>query len=286
MPFHQFLFADYSGAESEAAQRKAIALWSCEAGDLPRKLHAPGGEGFTRATLRARILEELRKATAHKRRVLFGLDHQWSWPRDLWKAAGLETLPWREALDALVEGEGPRPPLGLARDFPKAFNAFAGADIFHCRVVTQAKAYGLPKESDWAGDPNRLTEGLLPGAKPATRLGGIGAVAGQTLAGLLELHLLLREAEAEGLAVRAWPFEADHDPGRGHLGLEVYPGAFNRGEKSDDADARACCAWAQAEQAAGHLGRRLDLRGLAPEALARVRLEGWILGADPGKLAP
>ena len=62
------------------------------------------------------------------------------------------------------------------------------------------------------GDPVRLTERAMPGAKPATRLGGTGSVAGQTLAGLAELHrepvLLLREvleARPEGSA----PAESD-----------------------------------------------------------------------------
>ena len=192
--FDTFLFADYSGAASPSAQRRAIALWRLDRGGRPRKVGGP----FTRETLREALLRALVEATRAGRRVLFGIDHQWSWPRDLWGAAGLAGRPWRAALRSLVDGEGGRPPLGPAHVFPAAFNAWAGAAIFHCRVKGLARAYGMPTTRDWRGDPVRLAERAMPGAKPATRLGGTGAVAGQTLVGLVELHRLLEDARRLG----------------------------------------------------------------------------------------
>ncbi len=271
--FDTFLFADYSGAASASAQRRAIALWRLDRGASPRKVRGP----FTRPQLREAVLAELVEATRETRRVLFGIDHQWSWPRDLWRAAGLDALSWREALARLVSGGDGRPPLGPAHVFPAAFNAWAGAGIFHCRVRGLARAYGVPTSSGWTGDPVRLAERAMPGAKPATRLGGTGAVAGQTLVGLRELHRLLEDARRLRVPVLVWPMDALADDGRRHVGCEIYP-SFCRPvhvAKTDDADARWTCRWA----ARADLGALLDLRR-APRAVREAaRLEGWILGA-------
>jgi hypothetical protein len=271
--FDSFLFADYSGAASESAQRRAIALWRLDRGVRPRKVPGP----FTREALREALLDHLGAATREDRRVLFGIDHQWSWPRDLWAAAGLAGRPWRDALRALVDGGGGRPPLGPAPVFAAAFNAWAGASIFHCRVRGLARAWGVPTRADWTGDPVRFTERAMPGAKPATRLGGAGAVAGQTLVGLVELDRLLRDARRRRVPVRVWPMEALEDDGRGHVGCEIYP-SFCRPphvRKTDDADARWACRWASRADLAG----ALDLRTAAPRVADAARLEGWILGA-------
>lgn len=273
--FDVFVFADYSGAAAEAAQRRAIALWRLDRGRRPRKVRGP----FTRQDLRQELLEILARETRGNRRVLFGIDHQWSWPFDLWKIAGLHRRRWRSALASLVEGEGSRPPLGPAHAFPSAFNAWSGEAVFHCRLKGLARRYGLPTASDWNGDAVRLTERAMPGAKPATRLGGTGSVAGQTLTGLAELHHLLLDAETAGIPVVAWPMDALADDGRSHVGVEIYP-SFCRPPhvpKSDDADARAVCTWA----ARADLARALDLTDAPARVRRSARLEGWILGASP-----
>jgi hypothetical protein len=271
--FDAFVFADYSGAAAQSAQRRAIALWRKDGDGPARKVRGL----FTRALLRERLLEILDAETRRDRRVLFGIDHQWSWPRDLWRAARLEDRPWREALASLVEGDGGRPPLGPAHVFPAAFNAWAGAPVFHCRVRSLAARYGVPSRPSWRGEAVRLAERAMPGAKPATRLGGTGAVAGQTLVGLVELHRLLADALARGIPIVAWPMDALADDGRSHVGAEIYP-SFCRPPhvpQSDDADARAACEWA----ARADLGRLLDLRRASDAVRASARLEGWILGA-------
>lgn len=249
-------------------------------GSVPRKIAGP----FTRDTLREALLEHLVDATRRGHRILFGVDHQWSWPRDLWRAARLDGAPWRRALASLVLGDGRRPPLGPPDTFPAAFNAFARAAIFHSRVGGLAGRYGIPTVSDWRGDPVRLTERAMAGAKPATRLGGAGAVAGQTLHGLGHLHQLLVDGAVAGVPILAWPFDALVDDGRSHVGVEIYPSFCRPASipKSDDADARACCEWA----AAADLARSLDLRP-APLAVRRIaRVEGWILGARWESLTP
>jgi hypothetical protein len=278
--FDAFLFADYSGAASESVQRRSITLWRLDRGGRPRKVPGP----FTRDHLRRTLLRLLARATGEGRRVLFGIDHQWSWPRDLWAVCGLSRLHWRRALASLVAGDGSRPPLGPAHAFPAAFNAWAGRSIFHCRVRGLARRYDVPTIPDWSGDPVRLTERAMPGAKPATRLGGTGAVAGQTLVGLAELHRLLGEAEAEGIPILVWPMDALADDRRSHVGVEIYPSFCRpaRIRKSDDADARWACHWS----ARADLRRALNLTG-APSAVRRAaRLEGWILGAAAGPPGP
>jgi hypothetical protein len=270
--FDVFLFADYSGAAEPSAQRRAIALWRLDRGGRPQKIRRP----LDRNGLREAILDVLAEQGAKGRRVLFGIDHQWSWPHDLWAIAGLADRPWRRALRSLVEGEGDRPPLGPPDVFPRAFNAWAGRAVFHCRVRRLALRYGLPSQSDWRGDPVRLTERLVPGAKPATRLGGTGAVAGQTLVGLVQLHRLLEGARRRGLPVLAWPMEALRDDGRSHVGLEIYPSLLrpSRVPKTDDSDARWCCLWASRAD----LSRELDLTRATRTVRAIARREGWILG--------
>ena len=278
--FDVFLFADYCGAASEATQRRAIALWRLDRGRPSRKVPGP----FTRTGLREALLEILARETRRNRRVLFGIDHQWSWPLDLWRLAGLHRRRWRSALASLVRGEGSRPPLGPPHVFPAAFNAWARRAVFFCRVRRLARSYGLPTSADWEGDAVRLGERAMPGAKPATRLGGTGSVAGQTLTGLVELHRLLVDAERAGVPVVAWPMDVLADRGRGHVGVEIYP-TFCRPRgvpQSDDADARAACTWA----ARADLGRALDLTGAPSRVRRAASLEGWILGADPEALRP
>lgn len=271
--FDLYVIADYSGAASTSGQRQAIALWQLARGRRPRKVRGP----FTRATLRQALLDILARATREERRVLFGIDHQWAWPRDLWRVAGLEGRRWRAALASLVEGEGSRPPLGPPHVFPAAFNAWAGQPIFHCRVRRLARSYGLPTTSTWPGDPVRLTERAMPGTKPATRLGGTGAVAGQTLVGLGELHRLFADAREAGIPLLAWPMDALVDDGRSHVGVEIYPSFCRprRVPKSDDADARSVCTWA----ARSDLARLLDLTPAPERVREAARIEGWILGA-------
>jgi len=283
--FDTFLFADYSGAEAPAAQRTAISLFRLDTRDpAPRKIRGP----FVRATLREAIVEQIETATREGRRVLFGIDHQWSWPRDLLGAASLSGLSWREALSRLAAGHGTLPPLGPPSVYARAFNLAAGTSIFHCRVKTLAKKYGVPTSSSWSGNPVRLVETLTKGAKPATRLGGTGAVAGQTLAGLRELRLLVGELERRGLPFKAWPFDTLHDDGRSHIGCEIYPGYYRRdliargkhrvrpGWSEHDRDAALSCVWARSVR----LAASLDLRRESADTREVARIEGWILGAS------
>ena len=279
--FDTFIFADYSGAESAAAQRSAISLFRLDRPSTrPRKVDGP----FTRETLRERLVDMLAEASNQGRRVLFGIDHQWSWPLDLLSLARVGNRSWRESLRVLVEGRNGFPPLGSPSTFASAFNRSAGVSVFHSRVNGLAAKYGIPTRSAWRGNPIRLTESLMAGAKPSNRLGGTGAVAGQTIMGLIELHQLFTELTRRNVPAIAWPFDSLHDDGRSHVGCEIYPGFCKRElgnrliRKADwrdhDFDAAAVCRWA----ATSDLAVLLDLRSQSDRANARAA-GGWILGA-------
>lgn len=280
--FDTFLFADYSGASDARAQRAAISLFRLDvAHGQPKKVNGP----FTRATLRDTLVDELDQATRDGRRVLFGIDHQWSWPRDLLAVAGVHRLAWRMMLERLVNGVGAFPALGEPSTYAAAFNRGAGLPVFYSRVKGFASRYGIPSTSSWSGNPVRLTETLMPGAKPSNRVGGTGAVAGQTLTGLAELHRLFEETSRRGLPVTAWPFEALYDDGSSHIGCEIYPGyckralgdTFNakREWSEHDRDAAAVCMWACRTD----LAPLLDLRKEPAVSRHTAGREGWILGA-------
>ena len=282
--FDTFLFADYSGAEDASAQRTAISLFRIERGrSAPRKIRGP----FTRTSLRECLVDELDAATQADRRVLFGIDHQWSWPIDLLRVAGTDRLSWRVMLQELVRGRGNLPPLSAPSTYAAAFNRATGHSVFHSRVLGIARRYGIPSKPSWAGRAVRLTESVMPGAKPSNRLGGTGAVAGQTIAGLAELHRLFEETDARGLPLIAWPFDALADDGSTHIGCEIYPGFCKRelsrtgglrrspAWSDHDFDAASVCAWA----ARANLAGLLDLTKEGALTRRAAKREGWILGA-------
>lgn len=285
--FDTFLFADYSGARDERAQEAAIALWRQNAGTtFPRRLLGP----FTREALRDRIVDELRQATQENRRVLFGIDHQWSWPYDMWQVAGIDTdLSWRDALTKLCFGSERLPPLGAPHEFAAAFNRASGTQVFYSNVRRFAARYGIPTRPRWNGQAQRLTETVMRGAKPANRLGGTGAVGGQTMEGLRQLKLLIADAQRLQLPLKVWPFDTLSDAPPFHIGAEIYPGHCKRwlrshgvsvarpGMSGHDIDAASVCLWAQRAP----LRELLDLSHVPAQVRGLVLREGWILGAEP-----
>ena len=110
--FDRYVFADYSGQQDDGPQRAAISLWIADHGAEPHP-ETNDGAGFTRIELRLFIEKYLAAATRDGCRVVFGTDHQWSWPRSLWAAAGLPNGTWRERIQSLVHGADLRPALTI-----------------------------------------------------------------------------------------------------------------------------------------------------------------------------
>ena len=125
----------------------------------------------------------------------------------------------------------------------------------------------------------RVTEERAGSAKSVFHFDVPGSVAKSTHAGLPWLRYL---REQMGERVFFWPFDGwDVPPARSAV-VEVYPSlwrkAFPRGGRSDDQhDAYSAAEWMRCADRDGTLGAFLRPR-LAPEDLAKARIEGWILG--------
>jgi hypothetical protein len=298
-PFDTYLFADYSGHPDEAKQRGSIAVWVAHGSEQPRR-ETRDGSGFTRSELREFIVKLLKIETAAGRRVIFGFDHQLSWPLKLWSTAKAEGT-WRERLNSLVRGDG-RPTLTTttrATDYMAAFNHWASGSPhtgpFYLKVST-GTFIGRVIPVGWQSlrVRLRLTELDAGGGFPATEFGK-DRVAGQTLCGLPQLHALLADCQKEEVRVACWPFDGlsiSHPAYAGaHVCVEVYPSLYPEGgwEEVDGADAedrdsmdawRSCCAVQRADQD-GNLAGLMDLSVLTPELGRQVAIEGWIFGVIP-----
>jgi AAA domain len=282
--FDRYLMADYSGAKDEKVQRSAIVLCRAEReADNPLLVDTQ----FTRGTLRERLLDEIRGATKSGRRLLFGIDHQFSWPFGLLATCGLDHLSWRDVLMALGTGTYGGPALSHPAEFCAAFNAYALGRGHPAPFFSPAGTYGLPNQfQPRATLPFRETELALQrlgwNPKSATEIGVRGAVGGQTVLGMLELHRLHVAIKTEGLPVAFWPFDGAsiRSPSYAgkHVGVEIYPTALRprHWPPSDAADAIGATLASRDADTDGRLTEWLEVTG-DHEAAAAAR-EGWILG--------
>ncbi|MCD1260046.1 hypothetical protein B5M42_014625 [Paenibacillus athensensis] len=279
----------------EAAQSGPVGEASAPA-RLAEEVKA--AKGFTRQTLWEEALQLLRAASSASERVLFGFDHNYSFPAGFYDAVtGRAPGSWRELVDWLyatmqdfVEND---------RLLPRKWAAM------HNRLLEQRHGWPVgpfwgphfqPMQRRFAYTPGnapyrtgeapcirdrRLTELEHPTAKPVFQLGGNGAVGLQSLFGIYYLSKLLTCCAQEGIAVHAWPYDGWTIPQTGHVLIEVYPTLFvpKTERRSDAGDAEACAKWAQKADEGGLLGELLAKpSGLDQAAEDRVRLEGWIAG--------
>lgn len=289
--FDLYIAADYSGAGEHDARQRTIAAYRAVGAFGLKRLYPPGGRIFSRDSLREAVLDQLDRADKTGRRVLFGFDHQFSWPLHLWEKAGLASDDWRTAVRKLAAGDGDRPPLDIPRRFCRAFNEFAREGVFRAAIADKAGRYGIPHRgpSIPEGRRFRLTElrlralGFSP--KPADVVGGQGegVVGGQTICGL---HHIARMLDRESLSW--WPYDgpdiADRRYEGRHVGVEIYPAMFVPPfvRKSDENDARYTCWGLQAADRMGWLKQWMNLGALSDKNKASVLKEGWILGVTHG----
>ena len=178
--------------------------------------------------------------------------------------------------------EDGRPPLGPAHVFPAAVqrvgreprSSTAGCGPSPART-------GCRRSSDWTGRPVRLAERAMPGAKPATRLGGHGR------RGRPDARRPRRAAPAAGRTPVA--SASSFSPGR-WTRSRTTAAATSASRSTRASAARPACArpttptpGGPASGPRGPTSRRvLDLTR-APAAVRRAaRLEGWILGRRAG----
>lgn len=79
-------------------------------------------------------------------------------------------------------------------------------------------------------------------ASPIFQLGGHGSVGLQSLYGMRHVAALSELCQQERIPLHLWPFEGEMPHESSHVLVEMYPAMFNRGEKSDERDARLSAA--------------------------------------------
>jgi hypothetical protein len=296
--FDAYWFADYSGAASPSAQKKAIRVVEAVGARPPHEVVGP----FTRASLRAQTLERLAKADRRGERVVLGFDHQVGLPWGLARELGLEGLDGLAALRAFVAGDyaADAPRVGPPETFARAFNDWCGArkrpPYFYSAI--RGRAWGLPTRDPRRDEPRaastrfRLCEKSASPTgrgtpKPMNRVGDNGSVGGQSLLGWVELVRLLDDATAAGVKLRVWPLAGLDLEGpayaSAHVLVEPYPAAVRDLDVPYDDlnDAQAAALFVQRTDRGGRLLETLDLGLLAPKEADAVRFEGWIAGFKP-----
>jgi hypothetical protein len=122
MLFDKYAFADYSGAASVSAQRRAIcmaiATRNSGASIIRKRL--------TRDGLVDALLAELREGTRTGARLCFGQDHQYGIPMALGVELNLQGMTWRAAVASLVTGSYGvgAPSLAHPREFSARLNSW------------------------------------------------------------------------------------------------------------------------------------------------------------------
>jgi metallothiol transferase len=271
--FDLYAFADYSGAESLAAQRKHIVLAAGDGQELHLHHH-------TRESLYTALCDLLLQAHREGKRVLFGVDHSYSFPSGFYEAVtGRQQTSWDDLLDLL-------PPHAKPREWAAAINALL-VEKMDLPLGSAGPFWGAnfkPQERDPKFPHHevnlperRLVELRDRRLKPIYKLGGAGSVGLQSLFGIPQLARLRRFCREHDIPLHAWPFDGWELPANGHVLAEVYPTLYNHGTRTDENDAAACVTHLAACDAQAKL-LPLFQPELPPADRARAQLEGWVLG--------
>lgn len=278
--FDWYAFADYSGSLRTSEQRRRIAFSLI-------KDHDPIQTSFgrTRYELMHEVMELLEAATRSGKRMIFGFDHNYSFPERFYEAlTGRKWSHWRELLTLLGAGNDGIP--GLELEEPRKWAAKANNRLTSkLRTVESGPFWGphfkpLKKPAFPYGGQipeRRLVEEKCKRMKSIFQLGGAGAVGLQSLLGMVYLNKLIRFCRELNIPLHVWPFDGLSIPDNGHVLVEMYPTVFNEKNRSDLADAQSCVNWLLEEDRNQTLKRWFS-PGLTEIELERIRLEGWCLG--------
>lgn len=232
----------------------------------------------TRAAAEALLDRLLAAATARGQRVLVGIDVALGFPAGT--AAALGVRDWRGVL-ARVAAEVHDDEANRNDRFHAAARlnaAMSGGDgPFWFNGLTE-DIPGLPRRrpEGWGlflPGVRRRVEAEVAGAQEVWKMGGAGAVGGQSLTAI---PVIERLRARHGLAL--WPFEWPAADGR-HVVAEIFPSLFAitpaAGEVRDRAQVRVI---AEAMAAADGDGALLAALEAPPRSPAVTEEEGWILG--------
>jgi hypothetical protein len=309
--FDAYLFIDWSATNSRANSPGPDQLWLGEllTGSQPKEKWFQSRLDCGR-DVEQRILQHV----ASRRRVLVGFDFPYGYPAGLVEAAGLPAPggPWLAvwtALSALLHDDEQN--RSNRFDVAAALNTMMtppGAGVApgpfwntpapEAMLTKTSPAFPYATRNGVSLPEWRIVEQRLWHAGPrphsAFKLFTAGSVGSQILTGIPIVHRarinpLLREVSV------VWPFETGFGEmvaaGRRPLVVhaEIWPGiakqqvhelqAADPQLVKDQAQVRAMCQWAEAQDAAGTLAPFFSPQNLSVTELERcVNEEGWILG--------
>ncbi|MBL0385879.1 hypothetical protein JJB07_04375 [Tumebacillus sp. ITR2] len=268
--FDLYAFADYSGAAKESGQRKHIVLAVGDGRDVTLVHH-------TRESLFVALQDLLRDSAGQ--RILFGVDHSYSFPIGFYEAmTGKTQRSWEDLLEVLGTPTNPREWAAEANRNIAARTGQPTGPFWGAHFKPQVKKPYFAH--DEASLPERrLVETRNRRLKPIYQLGGNGAVGLQALYGIPYLAQLRAFCREQGIQLHAWPFDGWELPSDGHVLVEVYPTLYNTEQRTDENDAKACVTTLTDLDQKGNLLACFHPT-LTDEERNRAHLEGWVLGID------
>ncbi|MDO7907464.1 hypothetical protein Q5741_13720 [Paenibacillus sp. JX-17] len=246
--------------------------------------------GLTREELMDSVIALLNRAQEQRRRVIFGFDHNYSFPIGFYEALFQEPpSSWKASLER-ISGmldacrdplNGELAPRRWARQVNEKLSGscgIPGGPFWGPRFAPKPlpEWFRMLPERRWVEQrDNRM--------KSIYQISGIGSVGQQSLYGMHYLSRLLNACDALGIPVHVWPQQGVNLPPDSHVLVEVYPTLYwkalsRTGQRSDRGDARACVDWISQEDANGNLAHWMDLAVLPDQILETLPLEGWVLG--------
>lgn len=270
--FDQYIFADYSGAKKERAQKKAIVLAISSGGVEVSLTH------HTRDELFEVLKNLLHDAHQQGKRVIGGVDHSYSFPVGFYEI--ITAQPWSHWDQMLEMFENEQ---GDMREWASRVN-----EQIKKRLQVDYGPFWGPHFQE-VRNPNfpfhttgmkerRLVEENCRKMKPIYQIGGNGSVGLQALYGIAYLARLRKYCKEQNIPFFCWPFDGWQLPTRGHVWMEVYPTLYNQGKRGDEEDASACVVEIAKLDSIGELRRMCEEVGLREEERLRASLEGWVLG--------
>ncbi len=280
MNFDILAFADYSGSASLSMQKRHIFLATAKKSHDAIKITG----GYTRGSLRKIIERILHGADRKNRRVLFGFDHNYSFPDGFIQClCKSDHISWRRFIRRIYLNQKPFSDLGqdprnwatrTNHWFTEKYNIspgpFWGPHFVPLRKPAQI--FELLPFSE-----KRMIEQKLPRMKSIFQLGGAGSVGLQSLYGLSHLANIVSFCESNRIALHCWPYDGIHIPDEAHVMIEVYPGFYNDGPKSDQNDACSTANYFLKRMQAGNLSELFHVRGKI-NFINRMMREGWVPG--------
>jgi hypothetical protein len=281
MEFDIFAFADYSGAAAVSAQKQHIFLATCKKGHLKIKTT----HGYTRQTLQHAIVEMLRAATQNNKRILFGFDHNFAFPFGFTETLTDKNLHWRQFMAMVAYG---RQPFNGMDSNPRSWAAKINATLIAKFGIAHGPFWGpgftqLKKPRNIYSclpfTERRHIEVRLPRLKSIFQLGGVGSVGMQSLYGMYHLAGIVEDCNKSNIPLHCWPFDGWQIPENGHVAIEIYPGYYNQGLKSDLNDAKNSVAYFRDRQNSGKLAESFAIP-VYSAAQEEIQQEGWLAGIE------